>query len=361
MGMWDVYRRRRELEALKDQAAQLGQGMLRRLDSSPLAKTVAGKAAESVGQVLGAGRGVVHDAEGLRDGAVLAANLANSRSSQHDAAVRGVTGAMKGAVDYVKSRGEAPRRLLDDARQLGTHLNQDLNPKATPEAASLEDEMRRRLDIGMKQGEAVYNVATVVLPVAGELKSAAELGRFAKAGPAKYIKMGASPELANYLATPYDGVGHHSIIPQRAKSVAQIPVVKKVAKALKVEDASKRVLENIPIPKSVIDSPFNVVKPQVERGQFYQRHVGLDKYYGGGNVSGEFGGGGWSGGRDLGWTKYNQAERLLYGTPGATKGVLVGGPAVLEGLGEFSPDREQVDDQPQVVSSPQRRRAVRKK
>jgi len=360
MGMWDVYRRRRELEALKDQAAQLGQGMLRRLDSSPLARAVAGKAAESVGQVLGAGRGVVHDAEGLRDGAVLAANLVNSRSSQHDAAVRGVTGAMKGAVDYVKSRGEAPRRLLDDARQLGTHLNQDLNPQATPEAASIEEEMRRRLHIGMNQGEAAYNVATVVLPVAGELKSAAELGRFAKAGPAKYIKMGASPELADYLATPYDGLGHHSTIPRRAKSVAQIPVVKKIAKALKAEDASQRVLGNIPIPKSVLDSPFNVVKPQVERGQFYRRHVGLDKYYGGGKVPAEFGGGGWSGARDLGWTKYNQAERLLYGTPGATKGVLFGGPAVLEGLGEFTPEQEQLD-QPQVASSPQSRKARAKR
>lgn len=356
MGMWDVYRRRRELEALKEQAAELGQGMLRKLDRSPLAKEVAGNAAGTVGQVLGAGRGVVHDVEGLRDGVVLAANLVNSRSPQHDAAVRAVAGTVKGAVNYARSRGEAPGLLVDDARQLGTHLNHELNPEATPEAASLKDEMRRRLDIGMNQGEAAYNVATVVLPVAGELKSAAELGRFAKAGPAKYIKMGASPQLADYLATPYDGIGHHSIIPRRAKSVAEIPVVKKAAKALNVEDASNRVLGNIPIPKSVLDSPFNVVNPQVERGQMYRRHVGLDKYYGGGNVKAEFGGGGWSGRRDLGWTKYNQAERLLYGTPGATKGVLIGAPTMLEGLGEFTPEQEQVDQTP-IVPPPQRRRA----
>lgn len=71
--MWDVYRRRRELDALKDHAAQLGLGVLRRLDNSPFAKTVGGNAAESAGQVLGAARGVVHDVEGLGDGVVLAA------------------------------------------------------------------------------------------------------------------------------------------------------------------------------------------------------------------------------------------------------------------------------------------------
>lgn len=354
--MWDVYRRRRELDALKDHAAQLGLGVLRRLDNSPFAKTVGGNAAESAGQVLGAARGVVHDVEGLGDGVVLAANLANSGSSQHDAAVRAVTGAVKDAVDYARTRAEAPSRLFNDSRQLGGRLNRDLNPQAAPAAATFGDEMRRRLNIGMNQGEAAYNVATIALPVAGELKGAIELGRFAKPGPAKYIAMGASPKLAEYLATPYDGMGHHSIIPRRAKSVAEIPAVKKAAKALKAEDVSQRVLGSIPIPKSVLDSPFNVVKPKVERGQMYRRHVGLDKYYGGGNVKAEFGGGGWSGRRDLGWAKYNQVERLLYGTPGATKGVLIGMPAVLEGLGGFTPEEQEIDEI--SVASPSRGRTA---
>src|SRR6202008_1302680 len=111
------------------------------------------------------------------------------------------------------------------------------------------------------------------------------------------------------------------------------PIVNKTAKLLKVEDPVNKVLGAIPISKSLLDSSLNVVMPNVERGQMYRRHFGLDDYYYGGKVQADFGGGGWSG-RRLGWTKYTPAERLWYGTPGATKGVLLGGPAILEGLGQ---------------------------
>jgi hypothetical protein len=356
MGMWDVYKRtRRELEALNDQAADVGRRAMRRLDASPAAKSIAGTAPGSVGQILGAGRGVVHDAKAIRDGAALAVDLVNRRSPRHEAAVRAVKSGVKGAADYASSRAAKPALLLADARSYGEHLNKDLNPAATPMADSFWDEMGRRLDVGMNQGEAAYHVATAVLPVVGELKGAAELGRFAKAGPAKYIEMGASPELADYLATPYEGMGHHSIIPRRAKSVAKIPAVNKAAELLKAEGAVDKVLGNIPIPKIVLDGPFNVVKPNVERGQMYKRHFGLDDYYYGGKVPAEFGGGGWSG-RRLGWAKSNPAERLWYGTPAATKGVLLGGPAVLDGLGEFTPEQDQV---PQAsAASPRRPRGA---
>lgn len=350
MGMWDVYRRtRRQLETLNDQAVDVGRRTLRGLEASPVAKTVAGTVPGSVGQIWGAGRGVVHDAQAIGDGAALAVDLANPWSPRHDAAFGAVESGVKGAADYVNSLKAKPELLLDDARSYREHLNKDLNPDATPMADSFGDEMRRRLNIGMNQGEAAYNVATAVLPVAGELKSAAELGRFAEAGPAKYIKKGASPELADYLAKPYQGMGHHSIIPRRAKSVAEIPVVNKTAKLLNVEDAVDKVLGDIPIPKTVLDSRFNVVKPKVERGQMYRRHFGLDDYYYGGKTPAEFGGGGWSG-RGLGWTKYGPAERLWYGTPAATKGVLVGGPVVLEGLGQFTPDDEQAVQTPAAAS-----------
>lgn len=351
MGMWNAYRRR-QFEVLARRA-------LRGLDESSTAKKIAGTIPGSVGQIVGAGRGIVHDAEAIRDGAVLAANLVNLWSPRHQAAVQSVASSVQHAKNYVKTRAENRDLLLDDARTYGKRLNEDLNPQATPMARSFEDEMRRRLNIGMNQGEAVYNVATAVLPVAAELKSTVDLGRFAEAGAAKYLKMGASPELAEYLASPYEGMGHHSIIPRRAKSVAEIPIVNKTAKLLKVGDAANKVLGDLPIPKSLLDSPFNVVKPQMERGQMYRRHVGLDKHYYGGKAGAEFGGVRWSS-KDLGWTKYDPATQLWYGTPGTTKGVLLGGPAILEGLGQFTPEDE-LAVEPPAASPPRPRRAGAKK
>lgn len=212
-------------------------------------------------------------------------------------------------------------------------------------AGSFWDEMGRRFDVGMNQGEAGYHVATAVLPAVGELKGAVEFGRLAKAGPAKYVAMGAPPELADYLAQPYAGMGHHSMIPRRAQSVAQVPIVNKTAKLLKVEGPVNKALGGVPIPKGALDNPFNVVSSQMERGQMYRKHFGLDDYYYGGKVPADFGGGGWSG-RRLGWRKYNPAERLWYGTPDATKAVLLGGPAILEGLGGFTPEKEQAPQTP---------------
>jgi|GEM_PF-1962479 len=357
MGMWNEYRARlrRELETLNDQASGLSKRVSRGLDASPSAKKIVGAIPGVVGMVLGAGRGVVHEAEGIGDGAALGVDFVNRGSPRHAAAVQSVERGVKGIADYASSRTAEPALLLDDGRRYGEQLNRDLNPAATPIEGSFGDEMRRRLNIGMNQGEAAMNVATAILPVAGELKGAAELGRFAEAGSAKYLKMGASPELADYFATLDDGVGHHSIFPQRATNVAQIPIVKRAAERLKAEDVVNNTLGRISISKKILDSPFNVVKPRVERGLWYRRHYGLDRYYGGGNVKGEFGGGRWRG-KDLGWTKYGAAKRLWYGTPALTKGVLLSGIATLEGLGQFAPDPE---PDPTSAAPPRRPRTAK--
>jgi hypothetical protein len=341
MGMWSEYgaRLRRELEALNDQATDFSRRAMRRLDESPDAKAIAGTVPGSVGQVLGVGRGVVHEAQAIGSGVVLAVNLANDKSPGHTAAVRSVATGAQEAADYVRSRAVNPFLLYDDVRRYGAHLNKDLDPDATPVAANFRDEMERRLNIGLNQGEAAYNVATVVLPGAAELKGAAELGRFAKAGPAKYVAMGATPEKAAYLAErEFNTMGHHSIAPRRAKMLRQIPAVQAAAQRLGVPQLPQKLLGDTLVPKIFVDSPFNVVKPGgVERGQFYRQHYGLDDRYYGGPVSDEFGGGGWSG-RKLGWRRYGPVERLVYGTPAATKAVVLGPPAVFDALGRAVPN-----------------------
>ena len=339
-----VARRRRELEAerRKAESDDLIRRGLRGLDDSPAAKSVAGGIVGDIGAVAGLGRGVVHDGQAIANGASLAWNLVNRQAAGHEAAMRAVADTAQGVVDYARSRRSNVDLLWADVRRTGARWNRDLNADATPVAGTLSDEMKRRFNIGMNQGEALYNVGTVALPVAGELKSAVDLGRLAKAGPAKYLRMGGTPEQAAYLAErDFTTMGHHSIAPRRAKLVSQIPAVQSVAQRLGVPNLPERVLGDATVPRVFVDSPFNVVKPRgVERGQLYRRHYGLDDKYHGGPVSAEHGGGGWSG-RKLGWTRYGPVERLWYGTPGATKAAVLGPPAVLDAIGRAVPIKQQ--------------------
>src|ERR1700756_2542523 len=121
MGMWDEYRARvrRELEALNNQATDLGRRALRPLDGSPVAKAEAGAVSGLVGQILGAGRGVVHDAQAIGNGAAFAVDLPSVGPPRKKAAVQAVKNAANGAADYVSSRKENPGLLLDDARSYG--------------------------------------------------------------------------------------------------------------------------------------------------------------------------------------------------------------------------------------------------
>ncbi len=333
-----VARRRRELEAERRNAESedLVSRGLRGLDQNPAAKIVAGDLAGRLGQPLGAARGLVHDFQAIADGVSLAGGLITSNPN----AYRAVSDAAHDAADYVRSRRSDPSLLLGDVLRTGAQWNRDLNPSATPAGASVSDEFGRRFGIGMNQGEALYHVGTTLLPVAGEIKGAAELALLGK-GPAKYIKMGATPEQAAYLAQrDFVTMGHHSIAPRRAKMVRQVPVVQDAAQRLGAPQLPQKVFGDARVPQAFVDSPFNVVSPVgVERGQFYRQHYGLDDSYHGGRVSAEFGGGGWSG-RKLGWTRYGPVERVLYGTPPATRAAIAAPPTAFGALGSISPNNQ---------------------
>lgn len=205
-------------------------------------------------------------------------------------------------------------------------MNRDLNPYAGPAAPTLAGEIARRFNVGMNQGETAYNVGSVMLPVYGQAKGALTLGRLASPGPAKYIKMGATPGQAARFALPYKGLGHHAYIP-RGATWAKVPGVENIANRLGVPPEKL----NGKVPKSIVDSRFNVVKPRVETGQFYQRHVGIDKDYYGGKVGRNFGGENWSA-KNFGWGKYDPVARLWLGMPSANKKIL-GGAASLDATG----------------------------
>jgi hypothetical protein len=295
-----------------------------------MVRATLGEVADDVGIPFGVARGVFHDIQGAIAGVRLAADLVNDRAPGHQNAQRAVEDAAHRAANYVRSRWGQPELLQRDLQNWAARKNRDLNPDATPMGPTIADELLRRFKIGLNEGE----VASNFLPAVGELKGAVELGRFAKAGPAKYQKMGATPEQAAYLAERAPGTGHHSVIPQRAKKVRQIPAIQKAAKAVGMPQLPQRVFGDLAVPQRLMDSRFNVVRPNVERGMMYRRHFGLDDHYYGGRVSADFGGGGWSG-RKLGWRKYGPAERLWYGTPGALKAGLLGPLAGFAAFGQL--------------------------
>jgi hypothetical protein len=111
----------------------------------------------------------------------------------------------------------------------------------------------------------------------------------------KYLDQGFNEKQAKYLASPYNGQGHHFI--------------------------SQTWLDKKNVPRWVIDSPLNVRKPSgISVGDFYELHYKVDPSYGGSALPwrSTVGGGRWKGGQ-LGMQKYDKAGRLWHGSPTALK------------------------------------------
>lgn len=309
-----VRQKRLEHEANRGtaEADEWARRQLARLDDNKVAKFLIGNLAGNFGAAAGVGRGVYNDGKAIKDGAVYLYDLASFGSPRQEAAIAAGRQALAGAANYVSTRARDRSLLRRDVKSTAGRMNRDLNQYATPQAPTLAAEIARRYNIGVEQGEAAYNVASLALPVAGEVRGAMQLGRIgamSKRGPAKYIARGVSPQLAEYFAQPYQGMGAHAV-PRRT-----------------------RLPGGGRIPKVLMDGPFNVLKPKrVERGVMLERHFKTDGRYYGGPIPAEFGGGGWSG-RRLGWERYNPLERVWHGTPGPTKAVVVGGPAALGAVG----------------------------
>jgi hypothetical protein len=116
---------------------------------------------------------------------------------------------------------------------------------------------------------------------------------------------------------PYEGMGHHGIVPRRFTFQRPIDGL-----------ALPRWIPDRPLPKVVSDSALNVSKPDgVTRGQMYAYHYRVDPKFHGARLP-DGSGGGWSG-KKLGLQKYGLAERLWYSAPDALRAPI--GATVVEG------------------------------
>ena len=160
-------------------------------------------------------------------------------------------------------------------------------------SGSLWDVTKHQFQHGTNLGEAAANVAGLFAggEVVQGLRAADAFEATRAANVTKFIDQGANPKLAEYLAQPYEGMGHHS------------GVSRKFAKEL-----------NLPPP--LVDSRFNVAIPRgMSRGDFYEYHYRVDPAAKGFRLpAGLNDGKGWRP-RELGLTKYALPERIWRGMP----------------------------------------------
>lgn len=280
-----------------------------------------GTAGLVAGGAVGLKDGVVETAKGVRDAAGFAVRILNPLDSyihpRGEAAwdqVFDAAGNLGGSLVELGARVVSdPRGALADGASAVRDRNRELNPYATPAAPTLRGEFLRNKAVGRNDARLFVELAPYALG-AGEIKALVPLSSAARAAKVqKYIRQGFPTEKAEYLAQPYSGVGHHSGAAQRTRLPA--------------------FLGGGPVPRAVLDSPFNVVKPpNITRGDFYELHYGVDPHFYGTRLNGPpRKGAGWSG-RRVGAQRYGTVERLWYGTPNATKragaavGVIGGNP-----------------------------------
>ncbi|HEY0650066.1 hypothetical protein [Phenylobacterium sp.] len=292
-------------------------GAMRRASRNPVVRAVAIDAARNAGNTAGVVRGGIHAVQGAAEGVAFVNRLLDPldafKRPQGQSAIeqlgRGSFNAGRNAVDYTRKGIADPRSVVTDLTEAAKQWRRELDPSATPAAATLEGELRRNFEIGQNQGELAFDVGSLVVggPAAKAVKG---LDRISNVGNVdRYLAQGFSPRAAARLAEPYplSGMGHH-FVPRRAG-----------------------------LPESYSDSVFNVLKPEgISRGDFYELHYKVDPRFKGGRVvRGE----GWSG-RKLGLEEYGLAGRIWHGSPAPLK-ARVGGVGASAGTAMHLADREE--------------------
>ena len=268
-------------------------------DSNPVLRGVGAIDALALGIGAGVLQGGRHSVEGLANGMVFLNRLADPvdwmRSPPGQSAQEQFVDVGRGAVDYVRKGIADPWRVVDDVKAKAHQMRIDLDPTATPAAATLAGELGRNFNIGMNQGELGFDVGSVLYggPLA---KTAKEFGLLSKSASFdKSIAQKFLPAAAEYLSEPYVGMKHHSVFPRRAKLPA--------------------ILGGGPMPKWVSESEFNLLGPPgMSRGEFYIRHYLVDPKFHGTGIPKRLNAGNWSG-KKLGLKKYGDLRRIWYGTP----------------------------------------------
>lgn len=230
--------------------------------------------------------------EGLVDGAIFATRLRHPLidgllSPPGQSAGEQLARTVIGVQDYVGKGVAEPQKVMRDIGNKVRELHLGVDPAMTPVAPTTREEFGRRFEIGMNQGELAFDVGSFIVggPLATKVRFAVP-----PSAAEKFVTQGFSPRVAEYLAEPYQGMGHH-YVPRR-----------------------------FGLPPSYSDSVFNVLKPpEISIGDFYELHYQVDRHFHGAPIPPRLGGErSWSGGR-LGLEKYGSAGRLLHGAPGPLK------------------------------------------
>lgn len=189
---------------------------------------------------------------------------------------------------------------------------ESVNPFDAPMSGTFRDVVAHEFGKGANLGETAVNVAaTVAAPETGiGLARAVAFDATKAARVAKLVKGGANPRLAEYLAEPYEGMGHHAVVPRRFKipeSIWGIPVDQHFA--------------GRSLPGWLSDSPLNVSIPLgMSRDEFYKYHYAVDDRFHGAKLPADLNNGkGWSGTRE-GARRYGAARQVWAGMPVPLKG-----------------------------------------
>jgi hypothetical protein len=283
-------------------------------DKSPMARGVAGYLGQAAGAQVGLATGAAKVADGIARGGLFFGRLLNPfdtyMSDPGDAAWDHVFGGIGSAIDYGRSRIENHGLIRQDLSQGWTQFRQDHDPTATAPGATPSDELKRQYGIGKNNSELLVDVASTVAGGEG-LKALSLAGKAGElTGAAKWVARGFTPAQAEYLAAPYQGMGHH-FWPRRGIDIPGIQ-------------------NKVKLPQFMSEGPLNLKKPGISRGDFYELHYKVDPRFYNANLPRRVGGGTWTGSR-LGYDKYGQFGRIWYGSPDALK-VTVGGAAATPGL-----------------------------
>jgi hypothetical protein len=251
-------------------------------------KAAAGSMADTAGEMVGLALGGAHLAQGAVGAMQFAENLIDPTYGLRHGGQPPWLPLAQTADSAVHQGWAAARHPIRSIKAGASRANVALNPFATPVAPTVTDEMRRRFNIGKNQGEVVFDAVTAGLSpesMAGPVLSAEEQ-------VAQRMAQGMSARMAQNLAEPYVGMGHH-YFPQRG-------------------------VLGIKLPKMLSDSPFNVLKPRgISRGDMHELHYQVDPKFHGARLPDRVGQH-WSG-KKLGLKKDHPLVQVVRGAPTALK------------------------------------------
>jgi len=277
------------------------------------AKGVGGKLGYVGGVIWGVPRAGYHAARDIKDLGEFGFKAVGAFGPEaRQEALRQGADNIHAALQYGRAAMDDPSKVSSDVGDLSRAAIKSIDPRGAPMSGSLGDVVGYEFGKGANLSEGVANVAAAFAAPElgiGALR-AATFDAKAASRIAKLVNEGANPRLAEYLAEPYEGMGHHAIVPRRFK-------IPETIRGIPVDDR----LAGKPLPSWIVDSPLNVSKPLgMSRDDFYKYHYGVDERFHGARLPADLNGGkGWSGKRQ-GLQRHSRPMQVWAGMPVPLKG-----------------------------------------